>query len=70
LAEVFYAPPFVDMHNRMKEALVLLGRLERAIVRPPLCRIADAERARIAVALQRAGLAEPSAALAAPAAAG
>jgi hypothetical protein len=22
---VFYADPFVDMHNRMKEALVLLG---------------------------------------------
>src|SRR6185437_13723734 len=24
-AEVFYADPFVDMHNRMKEALVLMG---------------------------------------------
>ena len=28
---VFYADPFVDMHNRMKEALVLLGRLPRAV---------------------------------------
>ena len=25
LVRVFYAPPFVDMHNRMKEALVILG---------------------------------------------
>ncbi len=36
LARVFYADPWVDMHNRMKEALVLLGRLPRAVVRPPL----------------------------------
>ena len=27
LARVFYADPWADMHNRMKEALVLLGRL-------------------------------------------
>jgi 4-hydroxy-tetrahydrodipicolinate synthase len=33
---VFYAEPWADMHNRMKEALVLLGRLPRAVVRPPL----------------------------------
>src|SRR5664279_6026199 len=26
LASVFYAQPWVDMHNRMKEALVLLGK--------------------------------------------
>src|SRR6202012_3172088 len=36
LARVFYADPWADMHNRMKEALVLLGRLPRAVVRPPL----------------------------------
>src|SRR4030095_16266995 len=30
LVRVFYAPPFVDMHNRMKEALVLLGRIPAA----------------------------------------
>src|ERR1700730_9036448 len=30
-ARVFYADPFVDMHNRMKEALVLLGKLPRAV---------------------------------------
>jgi 4-hydroxy-tetrahydrodipicolinate synthase len=65
LASAFYAPPFVDMHNRMKEALVLLGRLERAVVRPPLVRITDAERARIAEALRQAGLLAAAPALAA-----
>ena len=34
LVAVFYAPPFVDMHNRMKEALALLGRIPAAHVRP------------------------------------
>src|SRR5712672_3373552 len=38
-AEVFYSEPWVDMHNRMKEALVLLGRLPRAVVRPPLAKL-------------------------------
>jgi hypothetical protein len=38
LIEPFYAPPFLDMHNRMKEVLALLGRLPRIIERPPLCR--------------------------------
>jgi 4-hydroxy-tetrahydrodipicolinate synthase len=55
-AEVFYSEPWVDMHNRMKEALVLLGKLPRAVVRPPLVKIADAERARIREALIAAGL--------------
>lgn len=54
--EVFYADPFVDMHNRMKEALVLLGRLPRAVVRPPLVKVTDAEIARIRQALMAAGL--------------
>jgi 4-hydroxy-tetrahydrodipicolinate synthase len=56
LASVFYADPFVDMHNRMKEALVLLGRLPRAVVRPPLVKIKDAEIARIRQALIEAGM--------------
>ena len=55
-AEVFYAEPWVDMHNRMKEALVLLGRLPRAVVRPPLMKISDAEIERIRQALVAAGL--------------
>jgi 4-hydroxy-tetrahydrodipicolinate synthase len=55
-ARVFYADPFIDMHNRMKEALVLLGKLPRAVVRPPLVKISDAEIARIRNALIEAGL--------------
>jgi 4-hydroxy-tetrahydrodipicolinate synthase len=61
LARVFYADPFVDMHNRMKEALVLLGKLPRAVVRPPLVKIAPAEIARIRSALVEAGLLDLSA---------
>ena len=55
-ADVFYAEPWVDMHNRMKEALVLLGRLPRAVVRPPLTKISSQEIERIRAALMAAGL--------------
>lgn len=56
LTKVVYADPLLDMHNRMKEALVLLGRLDRAVVRPPLLRISEEERRRISVSLEAAGL--------------
>ncbi|HXU91429.1 MAG TPA: dihydrodipicolinate synthase family protein [Methylomirabilota bacterium] len=56
LVRVFYATPFVDMHNRMKEALVLLGRIPAAHVRPPLTPIAAAEREAIVRALELARL--------------
>jgi len=56
LVRVFYAPPFVDMHNRMKEALVLLGRIPAAHVRPPLTPVSAAEREAIRKALAAAGL--------------
>ncbi len=56
LAQVFYAPPFLDMHNRMKECLVLLGRLERAVVRPPLMKLGEPEIERLRAALHQAGL--------------
>ena len=56
LAAVFYSQPWSDMHNRMKEALVLLGRLPRAVVRPPLVKLAGAEIERIRAALAEAGL--------------
>jgi 4-hydroxy-tetrahydrodipicolinate synthase len=55
-AEAFYAEPFFDMHNRMKEALVMLGRMRRAVVRPPLKKLGEAELARIRAALAAAGL--------------
>ena len=54
LVQAFYAPPFLDMHNRMKEALVLLGRLRRAVVRPPLVKLPAAEIARLEAALKAA----------------
>lgn len=55
-ARVFYAEPWADMHNRMKEALVLMGRLPRAVVRPPLVKLSRAEIDRIRAALVEAGL--------------
>ena len=54
LVRVFYAPPFVDMHNRMKEALVALGRIPAAHVRPPLTPVPAAEREAIRQALRAA----------------
>ena len=56
LARVFYSEPWADMHNRMKEALVLLGRLPRAVVRPPLVKISRGEVDQIRAALVEAGL--------------
>jgi len=56
LVGVFYAPPFVDMHNRMKEALVLLGRIPAAHVRPPLTPVSATEREAIRRALVESGL--------------
>src|SRR5215471_6425201 len=54
-AKVFYAEPWANMHNRMKEALVQLGRLPRAVVRPPLAKLDRAEVARIREALIESG---------------
>jgi 4-hydroxy-tetrahydrodipicolinate synthase len=56
LQQAFYAPPFLDMHNRMKECLVLLGRLKRAVVRPPLVKLPEAEIAQLKAALDAAGI--------------
>lgn len=52
----FYDPPFLDMHNRMKEALVYLGRLPAAHVRPPLMKLSEQEIRKIARAMDAAGL--------------
>ena len=54
--QAFYAAPFLDMHNRMKECLVMLGRLERAVVRPPLMKLPERELVRLREALDLAGL--------------
>jgi 4-hydroxy-tetrahydrodipicolinate synthase len=44
------------MHNRMKECLVLLGRLQRAVVRPPLMKLSEPEIARLKQAIEEAGI--------------
>jgi 4-hydroxy-tetrahydrodipicolinate synthase len=56
LAQAFYAPPFLDMHNRMKECLRMLGRVENAYVRPPLVKLPDNEIERLRGALKEAGV--------------
>lgn len=56
LQQAFYAPPFLDMHNRMKECLVMLGRQKRAVVRPPLMKLSDTELKRLSDALRHAAL--------------
>ena len=61
VAQAFYADPFADMHNRMKEALVILGRIPCAAVRPPLVKLSEAEIARIRDALGQANVAREGA---------
>jgi 4-hydroxy-tetrahydrodipicolinate synthase len=56
IAEAFYAPPFLDMHNRMKEVLHLLGRLPPAVVRPPLVKLPAHDIERLKLAIAAAGL--------------
>ena len=56
LAQSFYADPFIDMHNRMKQALYMLGRIPCPAVRPPLTTPREADLAAIAQALRQAGV--------------
>ena len=56
VVQATYAEPFLDGHNRMKEALAILGRIDEAHVRPPLRRIPEPERQRIRHAVTEAGL--------------
>lgn len=56
LAQAFYAPPFLDMHNRMKECLRILGQLDKAVVRPPLFKLSDKEIQRLSKALSEANI--------------
>ncbi|TIN95506.1 MAG: dihydrodipicolinate synthase family protein [Mesorhizobium sp.] len=56
MVRAFYDPPLLDMHNRMKETLVLLGRLDRAVVRPPLMKPRNEEIAKIRKLLVDAGI--------------
>lgn len=56
LTQVFYRPPLLDMHNRMKAGLHHLGLLPHPTVRPPLLPLPDAEIASIRSALAQARL--------------
>ena len=56
MQQAFYAEPFLDMHNRMKECLVMQGLLDRAVVRPPLMKLTDAELKRLHDAMVEAKL--------------
>jgi 4-hydroxy-tetrahydrodipicolinate synthase len=57
LADVIFAPPVGDYRARLKEALCMLGVLDRATVREPLLPISDDERALVHRALEEVGLA-------------
>lgn len=61
IVQAFYAPPFLDMHNRMKEVLALLGKLPPAVVRPPLVKLPAHEIAALRRAIAAAGLKGPEA---------
>jgi 4-hydroxy-tetrahydrodipicolinate synthase len=56
MVRAFYDAPLLDMHNRMKEALVLLNKLDRAVVRPPLMKPSSAEIEKIRNLLIDAGI--------------
>jgi len=56
LLRVFYKGPEIDMHNRMKNALVMMGVLPRATVRPPLLPPDQKELDQIRNALVTVGL--------------
>ena len=56
IQQAFYEDPFLDMHNRMKEANVLLGRLPESHVRPPLMKLSEKEIENIRGALIAGGL--------------
>ena len=58
LAQAFYASPFLDMHNRMKEALVMLGRVSKAHVRPPLMKLNEDELKNLSRAIDLANISE------------
>ena len=58
LVQLFYKPPFLDMHNRMKETLVLLNRLEKAFIRPPLMKLPADEIELLKKTIKQVGLSE------------
>ncbi len=56
LADVIFSSPVRNYRARTKEALVMLGVLEHAYMRPPLMPISDEERIAVKEALKKAEL--------------
>lgn len=56
LEQAVFAPPVRNYRARLKEALVMLGLIDRAVVRPPLLPVGPADRERIRRALVDLGL--------------
>jgi len=56
LADVIFSPPVRNYRSRTKEALVMLGVLRHAHMRPPLMPISNEERAVVRAALKKAEL--------------
>jgi 4-hydroxy-tetrahydrodipicolinate synthase len=56
LCDAIFAPPVRDYRARLKHALVRLGVIERAVVRPPLLELDASEQGAVDQALKEAGL--------------
>ncbi|MEQ9643217.1 MAG: dihydrodipicolinate synthase family protein [Alphaproteobacteria bacterium] len=56
MAQAFYRPAFLDMHNRMKTCLNLLGKMPNRVVRPPLAPLPQVEVDSLARAMAEAGI--------------
>lgn len=56
LVDIIFAPPVRNYRARIKEALVMLGVLKHAYVRPPLTPISEEERRCIHIVLKKAEL--------------
>ncbi len=56
LIRTFYKHPDLEMHNRMKNALVMMGQLKCAAVRPPLLPLDQSELNDIRSSLEKVGL--------------
>lgn len=56
IVRLFYADPYLDMHNRMKELLAHIGRISAAFIRPPQCRISEQEKDRLFKMAENAGI--------------
>lgn len=56
LCDAIFAPPVRNYRARLKHALVQLGVIDRAVVRPPLVQLDPAEAGAVELALKEAGM--------------